>query len=124
MNEVRTHKSTVAELLLCLGGPLIWAVQFFALYGAATLACLNTTATHSTLFFTFAVAVTLVALLAVAGLTAWQVSRMGRLATAGAQVEGARFLRAISVVLGGAALLAIVWGTLPVLVLPTCAGAP
>jgi hypothetical protein len=124
MNEQRAHLSTVAELLLCLSGPLIWAAQFFVLYGAVTLACLNTAAPLNATFFAFAVAVTLVTLLAVAGLTAWQVSRIGRQARAGAEADGARFLRAVSIGLGGAAVLAILWGTLPLLVLPACAGAP
>ena len=39
------------------------------------------------------------------------------------QADGGRFLRAISIVLGSAGLLAIVWGTLPVLMLPSCSGA-
>ena len=123
MNQVRAHTGTIAELLLCLGGPLLWAAQFYALYGAATLACLKRTEPHSASFFAFAVASTLLTLLAVAGLGAWQVARRGHLAQAGAEVDGARFLRAISIVLGAAAALAILWGTLPVLVLSSCSGA-
>ncbi len=120
---MRNDTSTVSELLLCLGGPLIWAAHFFVMYGAGTLACLNSTARHSMPFYAFALAFTLVAILAVLASMAWQVARASRRETSGDQTEGRRFLRAISIILGSAALLAIAWATLPVLMLPSCAGA-
>lgn len=123
MTHVDTRTSTVAELLLCLGGPLIWATHLFVLYGASTLACLNTTARHSASFYAFALAFTLMAILAVLALMAWQAARARIRDTPRDQADGGRFLRAISIVLGSAGLLAIVWGTLPVLMLPSCSGA-
>lgn len=122
MTHVETRTNTVAELLLCLGGPLVWATHLFVLYGAGTLACLNTTARHSASFYAFALAFSVAAILAVLALIAWQVGRARQRNTSD-QADGSRFLRAISIILGAAGLLAIVWGTLPVLMLPSCSGA-
>lgn len=117
---MRDNTNPVSELLLCLGGPIIWAVHFFVMYGASTLACLNSSARHSTPFFVFAFSLTLVAIFAVLGLTAWQVARASHRETSGDQTDGRRFLRTISILLGSATLLAIAWATLPLLMLPSC----
>lgn len=120
---MRDNMSPVSELLLCLNGPLIWAAHFFVLYGAGTLACLDSTARHGMPFNVFALTFTFVAILAVLGLTALQVARAGRREPPGDQTDGRRFLRAISIFMGFAALLAIAWATLPVLMLPSCSAA-
>jgi hypothetical protein len=123
MRQAHRQTSAVAELLLCFAGPLLWALHLFVLYGGVTLACLSTTAPNSTAFQAFALVTTLLAVAAIAALIGWQLARMGRYAGAGHRVDGARFLRAISILLALAGLLAIVWGVLPVLVLPTCPAA-
>ena len=117
------HTRTVGELLLCLGGPMVWAAHLFGLYGAETLACLNSAARHSTAFHAFATAYTLAAVATVLGLMAWQAVRGWRRGAAHHQADGALFLRSVSIVLGCAALVAISWSTLPTLMLPSCAAA-
>jgi hypothetical protein len=119
MSEVSSRTSTATELILCLGAPLIWAVHLFILYGGATLACLDAAAGRNASYVSFAMALTIMAMVVVAGLMAWQSAR-ARQPNAGDPADGSRFLRVTSIMLGAAALLAIFWGALSVLMLPTC----
>ena len=119
MSELFNRMSAAFELILCLGGPLIWAMHLFILYGAATLACLDVTCSQNASYVFFAMALTVMAMIAVAGLMVWQSAR-ARQANAGDPADGSRFLRVMSIMLGNAALLPILWGALPVLMLPTC----
>jgi hypothetical protein len=114
---------TVGELLLCLGGPIMWAAHLFGLYGTETLACLDSAARHSAAFQAFATAYTLAAVVTVLGLMAWQAMRGRRRSAAQHQGDGALFLRSVSIVLGCAALVAIAWSALPIYMLPSCAPA-
>jgi hypothetical protein len=107
----------LVELLLGLGGPLIWVAHFTALYGGATLSCLEPRSTGGA-FHTFALASTVLCIMTVGALVIWQGARVGD-----RNGDGTRFLRAISMLLGAAAILAIAWGAMPVLFLSSCSPA-
>jgi hypothetical protein len=118
------HKaSTVRILLLILGGPLIWAVHFSIMYGAVTLLCKSASVDNSARFLIFATLGTLIAIAALLTLLARQLIEAGRERTGTDARDGSRFLRRSSVLLAAAALLAVVWSTFPVIMLPACSGA-
>jgi hypothetical protein len=117
MKQGHGRASALTELLLCLGGPIVWALHLFGLYGGATLACVPTTTDHIDLA-SLAATLTLTAVAAVLGLMLWQATRRW---PQHAEHRGAtRFLRRVSFVLGGIAIVAIVWSTVPVLLLYPC----
>jgi amino acid transporter len=103
---------------------LVWAVHFLAIYGAQATACVraapDTELFGQPLVPTLVLGLTAVALLAVAavGLLAWRRLPSGMTAQAGE--EQPRFLRWLTVGTALFAALAILWETLPVLVLPPC----
>ena len=117
MRRERATTGVTAELLLCLSGPLLWAAHFFVLYGAATLACVASNGRYRNAFPSFAVIVTLAAMAVVLGLAKWQAGR-----TRWQNAEVTSFLRVLSILLAGAAVLAMLWALLPVLILPMCGG--
>jgi hypothetical protein len=117
MMQGHRRVSTLTELLLCLGGPIVWALHLFGLYGGATLACLPTTTEHFA-FARIAETLTIASVATVLGLMAWQAQR--RRSQGADHLDGTRFLRLVSLILGSTALVAIAWSTVPVLVLPPC----
>jgi hypothetical protein len=117
MNQGHRRASAPTELLLCLGGPIVWALHLFGLYGGATLACLPTTTQHIA-FASLAKTLTLASVLAVLGLMMWQAKR--RWPRGADHVAATRFLGSVSLVLSGTALVAIVWSAVPVLLLRPC----
>jgi ABC-type xylose transport system permease subunit len=117
MKQGHARARTLTELLLCLGGPIVWALHLFGLYGGATLACLPSTSDHIA-FASFAENLTFISVAAVLGLIVWQAKR--RWSQGADHLHAFSFLRLVSLVLASTALVAIFWSSVPLLLLPRC----
>jgi hypothetical protein len=120
---MRNGTSTIAELLLWLGGPLIWAAHFAIMYGAETLFCLYNAGSGGASFQAFAMVFTAGAIAMVLAVMAWQLVRESRFSGGHGRREGASFLRKTSVILGLAALVAMLWAAVPPAMLSPCSTA-
>jgi hypothetical protein len=114
--------NAVVECLQFVAGPLIWAAHFFAMYVAAALYCSSTSAGNGAPFLTFAMLWTAITVAALLGLIAGQLTKAGRRAPDADENDGSRFLQRGSIVLGAAALLAVVWSAVPTTMLAACSG--
>ncbi len=102
-------------------GPLVWATHFLAIYGFTALACARIV--EPGWFGVGAVpwfvgAATLVAAAALLVTIGFAV-RDGRRAVS--SQEPSRFMHSLTAAIASLALLAVVWETLPVLLVPVCA---
>ena len=124
MNAARIGSGSIKELAIALTGPVIWAAHFFAVYTAEAFLCNGGTPSSA------AAAVRpigFVAAVAALGIfVAWQALPLRRSQPAHsmpAHSMNEQFLREISIGLAAMALLAVVWGALPAVLLPTCMAA-
>lgn len=106
------------DILLLFAGPLVWAVHFVAIYGLTGVVCARAGSAGRWLGWPWeAWAIVAAGLVATAALAACVRSRpRSELA------DNRRFLRWTSLALCALALLAIVWETLAVLLVPGCPG--
>lgn len=103
------------DFLLLFSGPLIWAVHFVAIYSFNGILCARTAAQASWLGV---------------GIATWGIGGAGILAIAAiaaclaVEPRGAPdshgFVRWVTIGLGWLAIVAIVWETLPVFLVPAC----
>ena len=112
----------VSQCLNLLAGPLIWAAHFFVMYGAATLICSSTSGRNGALFLPFAMLCTAIALATLLNLIAGQLIRLSHQEPHSDQPDGSRFLQRGSIILGAAAVLAVLWSAVPAVML-ACSGA-
>lgn len=109
MTAAHRRAGTAASVRL-LGPAAIWALHFFALYAAQTVFCTWAGAAVSMLFV-------IAAGLAAASVLVWLMSAPMR---AGQGGEATRFVDLAGFALSALSLCAIVWQTLPALLLPSC----
>lgn len=101
-------------LLLCLTPITLWALCFFVIYGAQTLACVLPMAAPRT-------AIWVVPMVASAAITAGVAFAARRLRLKGGRDEAQHFLAKTSVELAGLAALAMIWMVLAIATMPLCA---
>lgn len=105
-----------STFLKMFSGPLIWAVHFLTIYAFAALACARRFA-HIEWLGTGVVAwaISLFSLLAIAAISllAWRFSRSKKQDEAG-------FAYRTAIVLSGLSVVAIIWETVPVFLVPAC----
>lgn len=123
MTRMTERTSAAGKALLFLGGPIIWAAHFFLIYGAQTLFCMSAGARRSGDFASYALPGTVLAIAAVMVLLTRQLVQVGREGTEADERDGYRFLRHGSIVLATAALLALIWSAVPLIVLTACPAA-
>lgn len=112
---MRAHKITVqpmATFLVCLTGPVVWALHFFFLYGAETLTCAAEPPVPN-LFWWLALAATM-------GAGAGLAITIAKPPIRG-DFPAAPFLHNAARLLAALALLAVVWAGVTALILPACA---
>jgi ABC-type xylose transport system permease subunit len=114
---------SIGAFIVALGGLLVWAAHFALLYGGQTAFCTGATAGWSATGLRIAglalTAAAVAVLLVLAGrprLHSHGGCERGRAADA----ESARFLRHVGIACAALALLAMLWATIPLLLLPAC----
>jgi hypothetical protein len=110
----------IVDCMPALAGPLVWAMHFFILYGSEALACTEPGAPGNAVRWIGAVAT-------IAALTALSLLPLGIRRTLVAPVQEAGSTEASLAFAGPLTLLsmiAIVWTSLPLVMLPACAPAP
>jgi hypothetical protein len=94
-------------------GPVVWAVHFFAIYASTAIVCARAAAGSASV-----VAVVGGASLVAAAILAWTIVASAR---DGAEAAPRQvFVRRLTMVTAGLALLAVVFETLPVVLIPPC----
>ena len=108
-------------LLYMLGGLIIWGARFLAAYSFTGIACARGWADSGTDVFV-PLTIGVASLIAVLGCSALVANAMLRLRTgpAAARGENARFVHVVAALVAAFAIVAIVWETLPVLLVPVC----
>jgi hypothetical protein len=114
---------SIGVLILALGGLIVWAAHFALLYGVQTAFCTVAPAGWSAAGLRIGglmlTAVAVAALLALAGrlhLRSQRASSRDSIPDA----ESVRFLRRVSIAGGALAVLAMLWATVPMLLLSAC----
>ena len=114
---------SIGAFILALGGLLVWAAHFTLLYGAQTAFCTVSPDSWSDTGLRIAgLALTAVAvgvLLGLAGRPRLH-TQAGSHRGSAKDRDSARFLRQVSMAGAALALLAVVWATVPLLLLPAC----
>lgn len=104
------------DFLLLFAGPLVWSVHFVSIYGLTGIVCARAGSAARWLGWPWdAWAIGLAGVVAVAALL--PVLRARPRST---HEDSRRFVRWTSMALAGLAVLAILWETLAVLLVPTC----
>lgn len=104
------------DILLLLAGPVVWAVHFLAIYGFTGVVCARPVAHPGWLGIGLGSwGVGLAGLVAIAALAAWL-----RMRPRTEEPHNSRFVRWVSVGLGLLAVVAIVWETLSIFLVPGC----
>jgi hypothetical protein len=117
MSMTRNCAGSIGELTVPLTGPAVWAAHLFTLYGAEALLCSMPTPSVAMLWFA-AMAATAIAAILLLGFMLWQARRKNRHAAT------RFFLRELSLVLAGLALLGVLWTSLPAASVPACTPGP
>lgn len=108
------------DILLLFAGPLVWVIHFLVIYGFMGVVCERPAAQQAAwlgiALAHWGVAVASVAALAVLAPTVLVQPRTP-------EPHNRRFVRWMALSLNGFALLAIVWETLPIFLVPACASA-
>jgi len=108
-------------LMIAMGGLIVWAAHFALLYGAQTTFCTvaasDWSASDLRIGGLLLTAAAVAALLALAGRPRQRPQEGSRWEVG---PDSARFLRRISVAGAGLALLAMLWATVPLLLLRAC----
>ena len=116
---MRTGASSIRVTIIWLFGPIVWAVHFFLLYGIATVLCTGPEASQPGLVRLLALALTALALAAMAcfvmlqffGGSSRNASRLETVTT---------FLRATAIALAGLATVGIIWVAVGAMLTPAC----
>ena len=98
---------------MALTGPAIWAAHFFGLYLTEAFLCPAPQAASQVHLITLVLTATGVA--ALGALMLWQVLWKER-----SPDGNGRFLRDVSMALAATSMLAVLWGSLPAMLLPAC----
>ena len=111
------RSSFSSTALRVLAGPLVWATHFLAIYAITALLCERSSAQTPVLeFLPWAIAcATLVAAAALFTIIAMSLRERRN------QRSAARFVHWLSATLAALALLAVLWETLPAMLVPACA---
>lgn len=119
MSAARLGSGSIKELAIALTGPMIWAAHFFAVYTAEAFLCNGGTSSPTAVAIRpIGFVVTVIAVAALGTFVSWQALPLTRSQPAHSTNE--QFLREISIGLAAIALLAVVWGALPAMLLPAC----
>ena len=116
MNAEHQSIRSIREFTSVLTGPAIWSAHFFALYATEALLCTFPTITNGQLLL-IALTVTVMAVAALVLFLSRQALQSARHVDVPAD---SRFLRGVSIALAAIAMLAVIWGILPVILLPAC----
>ena len=118
MSQAPPNARPVAELMVWLAGPAVWAVHFAVMYGAHALICARLDATGPSLLWpVVAASATALALLALAGLIVARVRRARSRARSNGQTM---FTRDLTIALAAVSMLGVVWVALPAVVTAPC----
>jgi hypothetical protein len=115
---MRLISSTGHDLLLLFAGPIAWGLHFLAIYGFTGVACARPAAGPQWLGLSWQGWV----VIAAGGVAAAVLVACLRARPRSPLVHNREFLRMTGLALNGLALLAIVWETLAVVLLPGCWG--
>jgi hypothetical protein len=114
---------SIGAFILALGGLLIWAAHFALLYGVQTAFCTvipgGWSATGLRIAGLALTAVAVAVLLVLAGRPRLHM-QAGSHRESAKDTDSARFLRQVSMAGATLALLAMLWATVPLLLLPAC----
>lgn len=118
MNVIVDRPRSIGELILCCGGPIIWAGHLATLYGAHAVLCTPAAVAAADMWLPIAVVVTM---LTVLGLCAIVVAQLSFVSARG-QTDETRsaFLRKVAIALSVLSGIGIVWLTLPVTMVVSC----
>jgi hypothetical protein len=114
---------SIGAFILALGGLLVWAAHFALLYGVQTAFCTaNPGGWSATGLRISGLALTAVAVAVLFGLAGRPRlhTQAGSHRGSAKDTDSARFLRQVSMAGAALALLAVVWATVPLLLLPAC----
>jgi hypothetical protein len=116
-----TRTRPIADLASMTGGPLIWAAHFGLTYGSQTMFCARAQHPDTALFWVIEAVVTASACAALLALAyALRIRIPGATDTLAGESQGMPFVRHVAMAGIGLALLAIVWSTLPTVLLEPC----
>ena len=111
---MKTKVRPFGDFVLCLFGPIVWAMHFFTMYGAEALACTRSPDQGLRLPAALATAAALASLTA---FLIWQIRRRPHRVAA----DSVRFLSEVGIALAAMSMLAVFAVAWPVLHLPICA---
>jgi hypothetical protein len=112
---------SVIDLALSLAAPTIWAAHFFALYGAQALICTSSgAAARSDHLLPFAIVATTVAAAGLLGILVLRIAASRRTGQATEGIAEPAFWREVPTGLALLALLGVLWGAAPAMLLPAC----
>jgi hypothetical protein len=118
MSAAQTSIRSIKGLAFVLTGPVIWAAHFFALYATEGFLCGGGPWAAADAIRPISLTLTVIALAVLCIFVSWQA--LQGLRTKLATSIDAYIYRKISIGLAAIALLAVMWGALPALLLPTC----
>ena len=122
MRAAQISTGSIKELAFALTGPVLWAAHFFAVYMTEALLCNGGTSSPAVgVVRPIGVTLTVIAITALGVLVTWQALPLRR--PQRGDSRNAHFLREISIALAAIALLAVIWGGLPAMLLPACMAA-
>ncbi|WP_334190384.1 hypothetical protein [Noviherbaspirillum sp.] len=114
--------------LLIFSGPIIWAAHFVAIYGFTGVACARGSHHAEWLgigavpwFIGISGLLALAAIATIGALATRKGKRASQSDASGVPAEGHAFIGSMTIMLGLLAAIAIVWESLPVLLVPICA---
>jgi hypothetical protein len=107
------------EMVYLFAGPVIWAVHFFLIYGINALLCARVPGLSSSQWLGQPVSTWIILATSVLGCAAllWLILRPPSAGFAGGR---SRFLTTVGRTLCGLSLVAVIWQTLPVLLVSEC----
>lgn len=115
MSAVKGDRRPLADFLLCLVGPIVWAAHLFLLYGGETLICLGPPVTGNRIFLIFAMILSVSAVVGLAVFAGWRARQMRQ------SLPDDAFLDRISLFLAGLSALGILGAGYGAAALPACA---
>lgn len=118
---IRTENRSIGNLLLCLGGPVVWATHFFLLYLAQALICTSEAGPGRDRHFALtAAAVTFIAVIGLLGFLVLQLRHAALTDREPESRDASCFLHEIGAVLAALALLGSAWIAWPAFTLGAC----
>ena len=105
----------MVDLLFALAGPIVWAIHFFGLYLAEAFLCPPVLSTASVIIRPFAVALTVIVLMVLVGLRV-------NIRAPTEMPSGASDALSFKRPLVDLSIVAVVWTSIPVLLIGSCVG--